>query len=71
MGRIKETLLMTLTSNLMAFMLMFIIAMILILPLTIAVIALVPSTLVPAASLALPLVIYTTKTLLDWNTREL
>ena len=62
---------MTLSSNLMAFALMFFIAMLIILPLSAVTIWIVPATKVYMMVSALPTVLYTTKILLEWNTREL
>ena len=62
---------MTLSSNLIAFLLMFMVAMALILPLTALISWILPEVAIYTQALALPTIVYTTKVLLDWNTREL
>ncbi len=62
---------MTLSSNMMAFFMMFAIAMVIVLPLNVLAIWLVPTAKSLLVTSSIPTVLYATKILLDWNTREL
>ncbi len=62
---------MTLSSNMMAFFLMFVIAVVIVLPLNALAIWLVPTAKSMLVTSSIPTVLYTTKILLEWNNREL
>jgi len=55
----------------MAFFMMFAVAIIIILPLNALAIWFVPAAKSMLVTASIPTVLYTTKILLDWNTREL
>jgi len=62
---------MSLSSNIIAFLMMFILAMGIILPLNVLAIWFVPAAKSMLVTVSIPAVLYTTKLLLDWNGRYL